>query len=240
MSRKAKVTLPKIASLEPKAREREARQMIAKFRASGYCEPEAPSVARLVKAGESARIETFSEVVEVARGDTFEQVAVDFVRMRLDDGPLARLRDRNQLDRADKFRNFALAQAGEKYRECFFRAGLDPLRTLDPSQEVRAAYSPTGLWRSESQVEALQKYRAAREALPEEFREPLAAIVLNDRDLADVGREVGAYKDAKMAGAVALFILRRGLTALARHYKMLAPTRHNDETRPSQTCSSGA
>jgi hypothetical protein len=175
-----------------------------------------------MKAGDSARIESFSEVVEVARGDKFEAAAVDLVRIRLDDGPLARLRDRNQLDRSDKARNFALAQAGEKYRETFTRAGLDPLRSLDPSQEVSAAYSPTGLWRCESQIEALQQYRRAREAIPEDFREPLAAIVLNDREIVDIGREIGAYRDAKMAGAVALFILRRGLTALARHYGMIS------------------
>ena len=223
MPRKAKVSLPKIASLEPKARESEARKMLAKFKTSGYREPEGPNVARLLRAGESARVETFSEVVEVSRGDEFEAVAADFVRMRLDDGPLARLRDRNQLDRADKFRNLALAEAGDKYRQTFFRAGLDPLGAIDPSKEVSAAYSPNGLWRCESQIEALQKFRAARDSIPEDFREPLDALVLHDRDLADIGREVGAYKDAKMAGAVALFILRRGLTALARHYRMLAP-----------------
>jgi hypothetical protein len=106
----------------------------------------------------------------------------------------------------------------------FVRAGLDPLRSLDPSQEVSAAYSPNGMWRGESQIEALQNYRAAREAIPEDFREPLAAIVLNDREIVDVGREIGAYKDAKMAGAVALFILRRSLRALARHYRMISTT----------------
>ncbi len=156
------------------------------------------------------------------RAIRFEAVAVDFVRMRIDDGPLARLRDRNQLDRDDKARNLALAQAGEKFRQAFFRAGLDPLHSLDPTREVATAYSPHGMWRSESQMEALQNYRAARDAIPEDFREPLAAIVLDDREIVDVGRKIGAYKDAKMAGAVALFILRRGLAALARHYRMIA------------------
>jgi hypothetical protein len=220
-SRKSKISLPKLACLVTPTRAA-ARKTLEKFARSGYRAPEGPSAERLLKAGDSARIETFSEVVEVARGDKFEAATVDFVRMRLDDGPLARLRDRNQLDRSDKARNFALAQAGEKYRETFTRAGLDPLRSLDPSQEVSAAYSPTGLWRCESQIEALQQYRAAREAVPEDFREPLAAIVLNDREIVDVGREIGAYRDAKMAGAVALFILRRGLTALARHYGMIS------------------
>ena len=54
--------------------------------------------------------------------------------------------------------------------------------------------------------------------------EPLAAMVLQDREIVDVGREIGAYKHAKMAGAVALFILRRGLTALARHYRLISPS----------------
>ncbi|WP_296709887.1 DUF6456 domain-containing protein [Rhodoblastus sp.] len=220
-TRKSKISLPKLACLDTPPRAA-ARKTLEKFARSGYRAPEGPSVERLLKAGDSARIETFSEVVEVARGDKFEAATVDLVRMRLDDGPLARLRDRNQLDRGDKARNFALAQAGEKYRETFTRAGLDPLRSLDPSQEVSAAYSPTGLWRCESQIEALQQYRAAREAIPDDFRDPLAAIVLNDREIVDVGREIGAYRDAKMAGAVALFILRRGLTALARHYRMIS------------------
>jgi hypothetical protein len=218
--RKPKISLPKLACLESPKPEKQARRLLATFHRSGARASESPNVERLLKAGEAAKIETFSEVVEVARGDQFEAVAVDFVRMRIDDGPLARLRDRNQLDRDDKARNLALAEAGEKYRQDFFRAGLDPLRSIDPAKEVSAAYSPNGLWRCESQIEALQKFRAAREAVPEDFRDALAAIVCNEREPVDVGREIGAYKDAKMAGAVALFILRRGLAALARHYRM--------------------
>ena len=220
--RKSKISLPKLASLEPPTHESQARRMLQTFKRAGYRAPEAPNVERLLKAGDAAKIKTFSEVVEVARGDKFEAVAVDFVRMRLDDGPLARLRDRGQLDRDDKARNLALAQAGEKYAHDFLRAGLDNLRALDVSREVTAAYSPNGLWRCEGQIEALQNFRAAREAIPEDFREAVAAIVLSEREPVDVGREIGAYRDAKMAGAVALFILRRGLTALARHYRMIA------------------
>lgn len=221
-TRKMKISLPQLSCLDTPTQEG-ARRALQKFQRMGQRAPDGPSVERLMQAGGAARIETFSETVEIARGDKFEEATVELVRMRLDDGPLARLRDRNQLDRADKARNFALAQAGEKYREAFFRAGLDPLRSLDPSQEVSAPYSPKGLWRCESQIENLQKFRAARESVPEDFREPLAAMVLEDREIVDVGREVGAYRDAKLAGAVALFILRRGLTALARHYRLIAP-----------------
>jgi hypothetical protein len=219
--RKTKVSLPKLACLDETG-EGAARKMLKTFRRSGYRAPEGPSVERLLRAGDAARVETFSEVVEVARGDRFEAVAVDFVRMRIDDGPLARLRDRGQLDRDDKARNLALAMAGEKYRQIYVRSGLDPLHSLDPTREVATAYAPGAMWRSESQVEALQHFQAAREAIPEDFRAPLAAIVLEDREIVDVGREIGAYRDAKMAGAVALFILRRGLAALARHYRMIS------------------
>ena len=104
----------------------------------------------------------------------------------------------------------------------YFRSGLDPLHSLDPTREVATAYAPGAMWRSESQVEALQRFWAARDAIPEDFRSAVAAIVLEDREIVDVGREIGAYRDAKMAGAVALFILRRGLSALARHYRMIA------------------
>ena len=140
--RKPKISLPKLACLESPTPENQARRLLATFKRSGARAAEAPNVERLLKAGEAAKIETFSEVVEVARGDEFEAVAVDFVRMRLDDGPLTRLRDRNQLDRDDKARNLALAEAGEKYRHDFFRAGLDPLRSIDPAKEVSAAFRP--------------------------------------------------------------------------------------------------
>ncbi|MBB4198580.1 hypothetical protein CCR94_18780 [Rhodoblastus sphagnicola] len=220
--RKNKVSLPKLACLDETGPEGKARKMLKTFQRAGYRAPEGPSVERLMRAGDAARIEKFSEVVEVARGDTFEAVEVDFVRMRLDDGPLARLRDRGQLDRDDKARNLALAMAGEKYRQMYARSGMDPLHSLDPTREVATAYAPGALWRSESQVEALQHFRAARDAIPEDFRAPMAAIVLEDREIVDVGREIGAYRDAKMAGAVALFILRRGLAALARHYRMIS------------------
>ena len=148
--RKPKISLPKLACLESPKQENQARRLLATFHRSGARASEAPNVERLLKAGETAKIESFSEVVEVARGDQFEAVAVDLARMRIDDGPLARLRDRNQLDRDDKARNWALAEAGEKYRQDFFRAGLDPLRAIDPAKEVSAAYSPNGLWRCEA------------------------------------------------------------------------------------------
>ena len=220
--RKSKVSLPKLACLDKTGAEANARRMLRDFGRSGYRAPEGPSVERLLRAGDAARVETFSEVVEVARGEKFEAVAVEFARMRVEDGPLARLRDRGQLDRDDKARNWALALAGEKYRQIYVRSGLDPLHSLDPTREVATAYAPGSMWRSESQVEALQHFRAAREAIPEDFRSALAAIVLEDREIVDVGREIGAYRDAKMAGAVALFILRRGLAALARHYRMIS------------------
>jgi len=220
--RKTKVSLPKLACLDETGAGAGARKMLRAFHRAGCRAAEGPSVERLVHAGDAAHVEKFSEVAEVARGDTFEAVAVDCVRMRIDDGPLARLRDRGQLDRDDKARNWALALAGETYRSMFFRSGLDPLHSLDPTREVAAAYAPGAMWRSESQLEALQKFWAARDAIPEDFRAPLAAIVLEDREIVDVGREIGAYRDAKMAGAVALFILRRGLFALARHYRMIA------------------
>ncbi len=201
---------------------KDAKALLRRFAREGYRAPQAPSPERIMRARGTARIERFSEVVEVARGDKFEPAAVDFVRMRVDDGPLSRLRDRNQLDKTDRLANLALARAGEMYRDSFFRAGLDPLRALDPTQEIAGGRGgPVGLWRSEAQAQALRKFRAARDAIPEDFRAALEAIVLADRELVDIGRQIGAYRDAKMAGAVALFILRRGLAALARHYGVI-------------------
>ncbi len=162
----------------------------------------------------------------MSRGDKFEAEAVDFVRMRLDDGPLARLRDRNQLDRDDKARNLALAQAGEKYRARFFprRTRSACVRSI-PSQEVYVGlFAQRDVALRKPDRSAAKIPRRARGG-PGGFPRPLAAMVLEDREIVDVGREIGAYKDAKMAGAVALFILRRGLAALARHYRMISAPR---------------
>lgn len=208
---KNNVSLPKLACLEPPER-KSARQIIKTFTRAG--EGDAPPLERLVHAHGAARLEKFTET-DASGHETAK------TRIRLDEGVLARLRDRGQLDRSDKALNAALAAAGEKYREDFYRAGLDPLRSADLTSEIHVAFTPDGLWRSEAQLLHLQKFNAAREKIPEDFRDALKAVVLEDRDLVEVGRDIGAYRDAKMACAVALFILRRGLTALARHYRLL-------------------
>ena len=154
---------------------------------------------------------------------TIRNVAVDFVRIRLDDGPLARLRDRNQLDRDDKARNLALAEAGEKYRQDFFSRrtrslALDRSSPRKSPPPIRPTVSGAAKARSRRCKNSAPRARLSRKI----SATPLAAIVCNEREPVDVGREIGAYKDAKMAGAVALFILRRGLAALARHYRMIS------------------
>jgi hypothetical protein len=57
--RKSKISLPKLSCLEPAPGERQARRMLQDFGNSGYRKPEGPSVERLLKAGEAAKIETF-------------------------------------------------------------------------------------------------------------------------------------------------------------------------------------
>jgi hypothetical protein len=63
--RKTKVSLAKLACMEPPTQEKQVRRMLETFRNSGYRKPEGPSVERLLKAGEAAKVETFSEIVEV-------------------------------------------------------------------------------------------------------------------------------------------------------------------------------
>lgn len=141
MNKKRKISLAELACLETPSRAG-ARRTLEKFARSG-ARADGPQCRAHF---ESRRVRADRNLFRGrggSRDDRFETAKVDFVRMRLD-GPLSRLRGRNQLDRTDKARNFALAQAGEKYRESFVRAGLDPLRSLDPSQEVSAVYSPNG------------------------------------------------------------------------------------------------
>ena len=167
--------------------------------------PGNPAPERLARAGDAARVEDFDDDGAVGK------------RLRIEEGLIARLGARGQLDPGGDL-NLVLAFAGEKYCELFYRAGFDPLRARDPTVEVQSAHGSVTLFASEARAQALQLFRAAAGALAEEDRAAFDLLALRNFDLFRVGSALSGYRDRKIASAIALFVLRRGLASLARHF----------------------
>jgi hypothetical protein len=207
------------------AARRDSSKRLKDFGNTGYRRPDGPTPERLLRSGLSARVEPFNEVVEIAKGDKFEPTPVGMVRFRVEDSVIRRLTERRLLDRDDPSMNALLGQAGENYFKAFMRAGLNRLGSVDFEREGGCAFGPGALFASEAQIQAWQAFNAARGKVHEDFRPCVDAIVLYDRNPVEVGREIGAYHAEKQATAVAIFVLRRGLKALAHHFGLLS---HSD------------
>lgn len=220
--RKPKISLAPV-NLKPSADAYgKATGALVHFHAEGYRRPDGPTPERLVRAQGGARVETFFEVVEVADGDTFRATPVKFARIKIADAPFDRLKHRGQLAPNDQGLNNILGKAGDEYRSYWDSAGLEPISAIDPTREPGGGSGVFGLFGSEAAAQAFAVYSAARAAVASDFRDPLDAIVLYDRDPFDVGRRYSAYSSEKQAVACALHDVRRGLVALAKHFGLLA------------------
>ena len=199
-----------------------AASALEKFSRAGYRAPVGPTPERLLKSAGFAKVDRFHEVVEVSRGDTFEPVTVEFSRVRAQDGRLEKLAARRALAPESSKTNLILFHAGLRYRKNWEKAGCDTLKGMDPTRESCGGSGKFGLFGSEAQANAWAVHNASRAAMFADFRAPVDAIVLEEREVEDVGRQFGAYRHAAMATAVAMFILRGGLKMLAVHYGMIA------------------
>jgi hypothetical protein len=200
-----------------------AAAALRSFRSRGETAPEVTTPERLLRAGGTARVEAFDRAVEVERDGRTRVETVVAHRIRIEDGPLARLRARNQLASGHDaaVRNAALAAAGERFRAHWHNAGLAPLNAIDPSRERVSGGNMAGLLRTERQLAHFQAYAAALEVMTADSRRTVEAIVLHDREPVDVGREVSGYRQQQQSTAVALYLLRAGLQALAQHFGLL-------------------
>lgn len=225
MSRRRKVPV----SLAPVGRAPSVRETVAtadaalrKFRTIGHRASAGPTPERLAQAKGDADVRLVAEVVEVSRGDRFESETVDVAQVHVSDDPFSALCRRKLMD-ADKQRNFALCMAGVRYRQAWRSAGLEGVKiaNLDRVGGSRAG----GLFASEAAAAGFALFRKLKEAVDPEFRATVDAIVLTDRDPVDVGRQVSAYKGETQARAVALFLLRRGLAAMATKLGLLEVAR---------------
>ncbi len=199
-----------------------AQAALRRLRLLGETSPEVTTPERLLQAAGRARVEAFSRPVEVERDGRAETETAEAYRIRIDDGPIARLRARNLLavgpDAA--VRNALLAAAAARYRQHWYLAGLYALNAIDFMRE-RVSGGTAGLLRTERQVTHFKAYGAAVASLSTDARRVVDAVVLRDRELVDIGREFSGYKQEKQATAVALYVLRSGLQALAKHFGLM-------------------
>lgn len=219
--RKAPVSLaPVRKSGEPPMREAvaTAEAALCKFRTIGHRASAAPTPERLVQARGGADVRMVAEVVEVSRGDRFETETVDVAQINVAADPFSALCRRKLLD-ADERRNFALCMAGIRYRHAWRSAGLEGVKSANLDRV--GGSGSVGLFASEAAAAGFALFRKLKESVNPDFRAAVDAIVLEDRDPVDVGRRVGAYRAETQARAVALFVLRRGLAAMATKLGLL-------------------
>lgn len=143
---------------------------------------------------------------------------------RVQEGPLAWLASRRFLDRRNPERNQALADAGEEYRRHWYLSGLSPIAAMDPTRPpVRGESMPPGFMpATERQAYHRQQYRRGEEALGMFFSVVVNAVVLEERSLEDVGKQVSRYSNAKLCRAIALDRLIEGLRLLAEEYGFIS------------------
>lgn len=141
---------------------------------------------------------------------------------RVFDEPLDALCVRRKLDSRDSKRNAILYEAGHRYRLHHHNAGLTGVGAMDFSRsggsDGNVAYSiPV----SEFAAHHRSVIRNADAVLGAYLRQWLHAIVIDGRQPFEVGRESTRYTDKETATAIALEVLRAGLTTLAQHWGML-------------------
>ncbi len=148
----------------------------------------------------------------IGRADKVQHVAA---------APLDALHARHALD-PDPRRNTVLFEAGQRYLRHWHGAALSSLAQRDL---VHPRGGSGGLGWAVPASEAAARHRAdfrlARERLGPYLARWLDAIVIEERVPLEVGRESTRYADRTTATAIAMEVLRAGLTTLADHWGML-------------------
>ncbi|WFU84367.1 hypothetical protein QA645_16985 [Bradyrhizobium sp. CIAT3101] len=122
----------------------------------------------------------------------------------------------------DAMLNAALKVAGDKYYEDWYGAGMSTLIGIDYGRVRTGGGSGGGLPVGRLQTQSRERYRAARDTLPDVYRRPVDMILLDGQDdLAAVGVALTGAKCPKTARAVGLERFKVGLFLLAQHYGLL-------------------
>lgn len=189
-----------------------------------------PTVERLLHAGLPAAHDLRTGRVQVVIGaGTAALIGADKV-VRLTDAPLDRLHARRRLDEADPDRNRILFEAGDRLRTHHFQAGLSGMAS---ASNFNGAGGGGGLRTpiTETQERHRREMRRAAAEMDAGDWVVVQAVVLDERILEEVGRDLGYAHDRAAAG-VALDRLRRGLRVLAQLWGALPPDRPGGVARP--------
>jgi hypothetical protein len=134
--------------------------------------------------------------------------------------PLEALHARRALD-PDPGRNGVLFEGGRRYQRHWHCSALSSLAQRDLTRPSGGGDPNWALSPSEAALRHRAEYRLARERLGPYLARWLDAIVIEERAPLDVGRDSTRYTDRTTAIAIAMEILRAGLTTLADHWGML-------------------
>jgi len=139
--------------------------------------------------------------------------------VRVTQAPLQWLASRQMLDPADRERNGLLREAGERYYRHWFDGGLKGIgaQNLDRvfGGEMEAAYLTPA---TEYAAQHRQAYRQARERMGSWLAKVTDAVVCEELRLPDAGSFVGDYASSETRSAIALTMLKAGLTTLVEHF----------------------
>jgi hypothetical protein len=164
-----------------------------------------------------------------------------------EDAPIERLAARKALA-SDEGGNRTLLEAGKRYYEHWYLAGLNGLGAIDLTRAGGGDGSPAcGMPTTEAAAHHRREFRAALDALGKagkRLSEVVDLVVLHEQEIEAIARKVSGYKDKTAATAVTLDRLRTGLECLARHFRigrldtvrmgMQSPC-HDSEKRPERS-----
>lgn len=176
-----------------------------------------PTVERLMQAGLSPSMTTKGRKLQVTADDQIGKAGL----IRAHTAPLQWLASRNMLD-DDRERNGLLREAGERYYRHWFDGGLKGIgaQNLDRvfgGQSDPAYMTPT----SEYAAQHRHEFREARDRMGSWLAKVADAVICDELTLADAGSFVGDYASAKTRSAIALTMLKAGLTTLGEHFGIL-------------------
>ncbi|MBE7220368.1 MAG: hypothetical protein INR64_18010, partial [Caulobacteraceae bacterium] len=129
--------------------------------------------------------------------------------------PFDLLHSRGLLDREDATVNARLWQAGDRLRNHWHLARLDPLTAFDFRREIVDGSPPASSGPGETAIKHRDALRAAQEAVGPRLRPYVTGLVIDARTVAELRPLVTDTAHARTADALVIERLREGLHRLS-------------------------
>lgn len=172
-------------------------------------------LAAYIKAGANPVCHIKSRKLGIVQTDVVNREGM----IRVNQAPLQWLASRQMLDPTDRERNGLLREAGERYYRHWFDGGLKGIGAQNLDRVFGGEGEPAYLTpASEYAAQHRLEYREARERMGSWLAKVTDAVVCEELTLADAGSFVGDYASSKTRSAIALTMLKAGLTTLVDHF----------------------